>query len=102
MQQSEQLPSPRLTATHLRQALATPVGVVVQDATTGRVFALPHGLTKPQALDETLVVVLTQREAAWYVEAAAGSYAAAARNATTVVRWEIEQIDARLAAWAGQ
>jgi hypothetical protein len=90
-------PAPRITALHLRQALATPAGVVVQDLADGSTYALPHGLTKAQALDDSIVVVLTRDEAASYLAAADGSHPAAARAATTVLAWEIDLIDTRLA-----
>lgn len=95
-------PAPRITATLLRQALATPAGVVVQDLADGATYALPHGLTKAQSLDDSLIVVLTAAEAASYLRSADGHHAAAARAATTVLQWECELIDSRLAAWAAR
>lgn len=94
------LAAPRVTAAHLRQALVTRDGVVVQDATTGVTYALPQGMTKRQAMDETLIVVLTHGEAEAYVTAAGGQYGPAARAATTVLGWEIETVEARLSAGA--
>lgn len=93
-------PAPRITATHLRQALATAEGVVVQDATSGDVYALPHGLTKLQATDGNLVVILTNAEAVSYLHAAEGHHGRAAQKATTILAWELELIDTRLAGWS--
>lgn len=94
--------APKITANHLRQALATPVGVVVQDMADGRVYALPHGLTKVQSMDDSLVVLLTNTAADSYVREADGSYARAARTATTVLAWEISYIDEQIAAWGNR
>ena len=96
------MPAPRITGTHLRQALATRAGVVVQDQRDGVVYALPQGMTKTQSMDGDLVVVLTNDEAAWFVQAADGKYPAAAKTATAIRAWEIEQIEANLARWAAQ
>ena len=95
-------PAPLITATLLRQALATRAGVIVQDATTGATYAQPQGLTKSQSQDPTLVVVLTNEECEFYVRGAGGRHAAAARTASTVLRWEIEYVEARLADYAAQ
>jgi hypothetical protein len=92
--------APKITAPLMRQALATRAGVVVQDATTGAVYALPQGMTKLQSMDGNLVVVLTNDEAESYVTAAAGNYGQAARTATTVLAWEIDTIESRLTAAA--
>lgn len=95
-------PAPRITATHLRQALATPAGVVIQDLADGSTYALPCGLTKAQSMDDSLIVVLTHDEAASYLQAADGSHAAAARTATVVLAWECELLDSRLADWTAR
>src|SRR3569833_401361 len=100
MTEFEATPAPRITATQLRQALATRDGVVVQQQSTGATYALPQGMTKLQTLDGDLVVVLTNGEAAAYLRAAAGSYAKAARAATPELEWEIRMIDERLASWS--
>jgi hypothetical protein len=94
--------APRITATHLRQALATRAGVVVQDQRDGVVRAIPQGLTKLQSQDPDLVVLLTNEEAEFYVRGAGGSYGAGARTATTVLRWEFETIEANLADYAAK
>lgn len=95
-------PAPRITATLLRQALATPAGAIVQDMADGSTYALPHGLTKAQTLDDSLVVVLTHGEASSYLAAADGSHGQAARSATTVLAWEIELLDRQLATWTAR
>lgn len=77
------LPAPRITATMLA-ALITPDAVIVQDA-DGRTFALPEGMTAIQAEDPTLVVVLTEAEAADYLRKANGKAADAARAASAVL-----------------
>lgn len=92
--------SPKVTATHLRQALATRAGVVVQDQRDGVVRALPQGLTKLQSQDPDLVVLLANEECEFYVRGAGGSYATGARTASTVLRWEFETIEANLARYA--
>lgn len=94
--------APRITATALRQCLATRAGVIVQDLADGATYALPKGLSKAESMDDSLVVVLTYEEAAFYLREADGSRATAARAATAVIGWEIGQIDARLAAWAAR
>jgi hypothetical protein len=99
---TESTDAPRITATALRQALATRAGVIVQDLADGAVYAVPHGLTKAQTLDDSLVVVLTRDEAASYLAAADGRHADAARAASTVLAWEIEFVDRQLAAAAGR
>lgn len=95
-------PAPKITATQLRLALATRAGVIVQDLADGSTYALPKGLTKLQALDGNLCVVLPHEEAAFYLTEADGNHAKAARLATTVLAWEIQQMDARIAAWAAR
>jgi len=97
-----ELPAPRITATQLRQALATRDGVVVQQQSTGAVYALPQGMTKAQSMDGDLVVLLTNEAAASYVREAGSNYGKAARTATTVLAWEIEFVDAQLAAWSAR
>lgn len=94
--------APRITATALRQALATSAGVVVQDLADGTTFALPYGLTKLQALDESLVVVATNREAADMLAAHGGRHADAARALTVLRSWEVDMLDRQLAAYAAK
>lgn len=94
--------APKITAAQLRQALATRAGLIVQDMADGRTYALPQGMTKQQTMDDSLVVVLTNEAAESYVLEADGSYAKAARTATTVLAWEISFIDEQLAAWAAR
>jgi hypothetical protein len=94
--------APRITATHLRQALATRAGVVVEQQSTGAVYALPQGLTKSQSQDGDLIVLVTNEVAESYVREAAGNYAKAAKTATTILAWEIATIEARLADYAAK
>jgi hypothetical protein len=89
--------TPKITANDLRAALATRHGAVVQDAANGMVFPMPRGLTKLQMQDPNLIVLLTNDEATFFVEGAAGSYGQAARNATTVLRFEMDTVDRMLA-----
>ena len=96
------LPAPRITALHLRQALATRAGVVVQDQRDGTIQAAPQGLTKLQMQDPDLVVLLTNEECEFYVRGANGSYATGAKTATTVLCWEFDAIEANLARYAAK
>jgi hypothetical protein len=96
----EHLAAPKITATQLRQVLATRAGLLAQDMADGRTYAYPKGLTKAEAMDESLVVVLTHDEAASYLAEADGDHARAAKVAALVLAWEMEQIDRRLAATA--
>jgi hypothetical protein len=92
--------APQITATMLRQALATRAGVVVQDALIGTVYALPQGMTKLQTMDDTLVVIVTNQAAQDYVLECGGSYGRAAKLATLMLAWELETIEVNLSRYA--
>lgn len=89
------LAAPKVTATQLRAVLATDEGVLVH-LPTGDTEAAPEGLTKRQALDASIVVVLDAREARSFLVAADGDteaarYTAAARAASAVIGWRYAQ-----------
>lgn len=84
---SGRLPAPRITVLTLRAVLATGEGVAVQ-LPTGGVEAAPTGLTKAQANDADLVVVLTHDEAAAFTASTDGDHKAAAAAATAVLRMQ--------------
>lgn len=94
--------TPTITANLLRQATATRAGVIVEQQSTGAVYALPQGMTKLQTQDGDLVVIVTNAAAETYVDEADGNYAKAAKTATTILAWEIATIEARLAAYAAK
>lgn len=79
--------APRITVTTLRAVLSTPAGVAVW-LPTGDVEAAPTGLTKAQAMDPTLVVVLTSAEARSFLDATQGDERAAAVAATAALAWQ--------------
>lgn len=94
---TQQIGAPKVTGAQLRAVLAHPSreGVVLQ-LPTGDTEAAPAGLTKAQALDPNLVVVLTYGETVDYMAAADGDTEAqraraAAAAATTVLAWQHER-----------
>lgn len=99
---TESTDAPRITATALRQALATSAGVIVQDLADGSTFALPYGLTKLQAMDDSLIVVATHSEAADMLAFHDGRHSDAARALTVLRAWEIELLDRQLADWSAR
>lgn len=89
------LQAPAVTGMQLRTVLATDRGVLVH-LPTGDTEAAPEGLTKAQALDPALVVVLDAAEARSFLAAADGRteaarYSAAARSASAVMAWRYAQ-----------
>jgi hypothetical protein len=94
--------APRITSAHLRLALATRHGLIGQDLRSGMVIAFPAGLSKTEAMDPELVVLIDNQQARWFVDNVGGSYTDAAKSATAILAWESQVIDARLAAWAAK
>jgi hypothetical protein len=79
--------APRITTTALRAVLSTRDGLALW-LPSGDVEAAPTGLTKAQATDPSLVVILTHAEAVSFLAATDGEHRAAAVAATATLAWQ--------------
>lgn len=94
--------APRISTAHIRLTLGDRRAVVAQDLRSGMVIAMPAGLSKTEAADPDLCVILTHDQARSFYDLVGENYEAAARSATAILAFEMQTIDARLAAWAAK
>lgn len=80
--------APKITADAIRRVLGHSDSVVVHLLGIDFVDVAETGLSKAQAANENIVVVLTSAEARTYMDAADGDAAKAARTATAVLAME--------------